>query len=61
MAVMTSVANDLYDEEMSICLLESDLKISTSHANVVSFDENVDLSELVISEMNFFFMNQLLN
>ena len=34
-----------YDEEMSICLLESDLKMSKSHANVVSFDENVsDLS-----------------
>ena len=30
-----------YDEEMNICLLESDLKMSKSHANVVSFDENV--------------------
>ena len=44
-----------HDEEMSICsstpqahggfinssLLESDLKMSKSHANVVSFDENV--------------------
>ena len=30
-----------YDEEMSICLLESDLKMRKSHANVVSFDENV--------------------
>ena len=30
-----------YDEEMSICLLESDLKMSKSHANVVSFEENV--------------------
>ena len=44
-----------HDEEMSICsptpqahrvyidssLLESDLKMSESHANVVSFDENV--------------------
>ena len=29
------------DEGMSICLLESDLKISKSHANVLSFDENV--------------------
>ena len=35
------------DEKMSICLLESDLKISTSHAKVVNFDENVDLNELV--------------
>ena len=30
-----------YDKEMSFCLLESDLKMSKSHANVVSFDENV--------------------
>ena len=30
-----------YDEEMNICLLESHLKMSKSHANVVSFDENV--------------------
>ena len=30
-----------YDEEMSICLLESDLKISKYHANVVSVEENV--------------------
>ena len=30
-----------YDEEMNICLLESRLKISKSHANVVSVDENV--------------------
>ena len=30
-----------YDEDMSICLLESDLKMSKSHANVVSFDGNV--------------------
>ena len=30
-----------YDEEMSFCLLESDLKMSKSHTNVVSFDENV--------------------
>ena len=42
-----------YDEEMSICLLESDLKMSKSHAtNVVSFDEKlcvlfVDLIELI--------------
>jgi len=29
------------DQDMSICLLESDLTMSKSHANVVSFDENV--------------------
>jgi len=29
------------DQDMSICLLESDLKMSKSHANVVSFDVNV--------------------
>ena len=28
------------DEEMNICLLESYLEMSKSHANVVSFDEN---------------------
>ena len=31
-----------YDEEMSFCLLESDLKMSKSHTNVVSFDEMAD-------------------
>ena len=30
-----------YDEEMSICLLEGDLKMSKSRDNVVIFDENV--------------------
>ena len=30
-----------YDEEMNICLLESHLEMSKSHANVVSFDEIV--------------------
>ena len=29
------------DEEMNTCLLESHLEMSKSHANVVSFDENV--------------------
>ena len=39
-----------YDEEMSICLLESVLKISKSHAIVVTFDEYVlcfDLNGLI--------------
>ena len=46
-----------YDEEMSICLLESDLKMSKSHASVVSIDENVsNLSTSVnlFSEKNIF-------
>ena len=30
-----------YDEEMRFCLLVSDLKMSKSHAYVVSFDRNV--------------------
>ena len=30
-----------HDEEMNICLRESHLEMSKSHANVVSFDENV--------------------
>ena len=44
-------------DEHLICLLENDLKMSKSHANVVSFDENVsyyvfvDLNEL-LSERN---------
>ena len=29
------------DQDMCVCLLESDLKMSKSHANVVSFDVNV--------------------
>ena len=47
-----------------ICLLENDLKMSKSHANVVSFDENVsyyvsvDLNELMIERNNFFLMNE---
>ena len=52
-----------YDEEMSICLLESDLKMSKSHAtNVVSFDEKlcvlfVDLNELIWAKGTIF-MNE---
>ena len=44
---LSTVANlkaefhEQYDEEMNICLLESHLKISKPHANVVRFDENV--------------------
>ena len=30
-----------YDEEMNICLLESRLEMTKSHASVVSFDEKV--------------------
>ena len=33
--------DEQYDEEMNICLLESDLKMSKSHAKEVSFGENV--------------------
>ena len=40
-----------YYEEMSICLLESDMKMSKSHANVVSFDENVSY---LSSSMNLY-------
>jgi len=43
------------DQEMCICLLESDLKMSKSHANLVSFDENVSyLSTL----MNLYEQNE---
>ena len=50
-----------YDKEMNFCLLESDLKMSKSHANVVSFDENVSYlsTSMSLYERNeqFFFMN----
>ena len=51
-----------YDEEISICLLESDLKMSKSHANAVSFDEDVSylstLMNLYERKEHFFFMNE---
>jgi len=37
------------DQEMCMCLLESDLKMSKSHANVVSFDENVSYSSTLMN------------
>ena len=42
---------------MSICLLEGDLKMSKSHANVVSFDENVfvHLNELIRAKGTIFY------
>ena len=40
-----------YDEEMSTCLLESDLKMTKSHANVVSVDENVTY---LLTSMNLY-------
>ena len=48
-----------YDEEMSICLLESDPKMSRSHANVVSFDENfLSTSVNLYERKEHFFMNE---
>ena len=50
MANFKAEFHEQYDKETNICLLESHLKMSKSHANVVSFDENVlfvDLNELV--------------
>ena len=51
-----------YEEGMNICLLESHLKISKSHANVVSFDENVSYlsTSMNLYERNehFFFYKQ---
>ena len=45
-------------QEMSICLLESDLEMSKSHANVVSFDENcvlfVGFNELIWEKRRIF-------
>jgi len=34
---------------MSICFLESDLKMSKSHANVVNFDGNVSYSSTLMN------------
>ena len=44
-----------YDEEMNICLLESRLEMSKSHANVVSFDENVSY---LLTSMNLYKRNK---
>ena len=41
MASLKAEFHEQYDEEMNIGLLESHLKMSKPHANVVSFDENV--------------------
>ena len=41
---------------MSICLLKSDLKMSKSHANVVSFHENVSYRSTL---MNLYERNEL--
>ena len=51
-----------YDGERNTYLLESDLKMSRSHANMVSFDENVSnlsTSMNLFSERNtFYFMKE---
>jgi len=45
------------DQEMWICLLESERKMIKSHANVVSFDENVSYSSIL---MNLYEQNKQL-
>ena len=63
-AIMTNWKTEFHDEEMSICsstpqahrgyinssLLETDLKMSESHANVVSFDENERNEHLLMNK-----------
>ena len=44
-----------YDEEMNICLLESHREMIKSHANVVSFDENVSY---LSTSMNLYERNE---
>ena len=44
-----------YDKEINICLLESRLKMGKSHANVVSFDENVSY---LLTSMNLYERNE---
>ena len=41
MANLKAEFHEQYNKEMNIGLLESQLKMSKLHANVVSFDENV--------------------
>jgi len=45
------------DQEIWICLLESERKMIKSHANVVSFDENVSYSSIL---MNLYEQNKQL-
>ena len=62
---LTSPHGIKYDEEINICLLESKLEMGKSHANVVSFDENVSylLTSMNLYEWNehFVWAKQLLN
>ena len=45
-----------YVEGMTICWLESELKMSKSHANVVSFDEDVSY---LSTSMNLYERNEI--
>ena len=50
-----------YDKEMNTCLLESHLEMNKSHANVVSFDDNVSYlpTSMNLYERNeHFFINK---
>ena len=49
MANLKAEFHEQYDEEMNICVLESDLKMSKPHANVVSFDETVSYLSTAIN------------
>ena len=44
-----------YEEVMNICLQESRLEMSKSHANVISFDENVSY---LLTSMNLYERNE---
>ena len=55
MANLKAEFHEQYDEDMKICLLESHLKRTKSHANVVSFDENVFY---LSTSMNLYERNQ---
>ena len=61
MANLKAEFHEQYDEETNICLLESHLKMSKPHVNVVSFDENVSYlsTSMNLYERNKqFFMNK---
>ena len=55
MANLKTEFHEKCDEEMNICLLESHVKMSKSHANVVSFDENVSY---LSTSMNLYELNE---
>ena len=55
MANLKAEFHEHYDEEMNICLLESHLKMSKPHANVVSL---MRMSLICLTSMNLYERNE---